>query len=85
MQCSPAPQDVVESVWVIGGPDGLRIDKLEAEFYRNPAGDFVLESEEITDVTVEALRPQMGATFGVDQLGVDADSVARALELPSSR
>jgi len=45
-----------------------------------PAGDLVLQSEQIASVAVEPLRPEMRVGRGIDQLGADAD----LLTLPSS-
>jgi hypothetical protein len=69
---------------MLGRPGGLRSDQLDPERIREPARDFVLQSEQIARVAVEPLGPQMGIGRGVDQLGVDAELIARSLTLPSS-
>ena len=39
----------------------------------NPGGDLVLHDKEVADVAVEALGPDLGVGFGIDQDSVDAD------------
>ena len=39
-------------------------------------GDLVLHLEDVGEVAVEALRPEMRAGRRVDELGIDADTVA---------
>src|ERR1035441_2082382 len=46
--------------------------------FRDRLADFVLNSEHVGHVAVEALRPQMSAGGGVDQLRSDAQTIARA-------
>src|SRR6516162_2432185 len=71
------PENVVERVGMLGGPRSLSSDQLYIERYRDPARDLVLQSEQIGHVAVESLSPQMSIGFGVDQLRIDADLVAR--------
>ena len=47
-------------------------------------GDLVLEGEQILQLTVVALGPEVGARRCVDQLGADADALAGERTLPSS-
>jgi hypothetical protein len=49
----------------------------------DPGRDLVLQAEQIARVTVEALGPQMRVGLGIDQLGVDADLVARSPDVAS--
>jgi hypothetical protein len=59
---------------------GFRRDQLLLERDRDPGCDLVLQSEQIARVAVEALGPQMRAGRGIDQLGIDADLIARPLD-----
>src|SRR5262245_37085985 len=63
---------------MLGRPSDLRINELEVERDRNPARNFVLEREHIARIAVEPLCPQMHIGLGIDQLGTDADLVARS-------
>ena len=67
---------------MLGRPGGLRADQLEVERDRDPARDLVLQSEQIARVAVEPLGPEMRVGLGIDQLGVDADLVARPPDAP---
>jgi hypothetical protein len=58
-------------------PGCLRSDQLDAERVREPARDLVLQREQIARVAGETLGPQMRIGLGIDQLGTDADLVAR--------
>ena len=40
-------------------------------------GNFVLEVEDILELAVEAFGPDMGAGFGIDQLGGNAETISR--------
>ena len=81
---SARPENVVERVGIFGRPGGLHGDQLSVEGSCDPARDLVLQSEQVDRVAVEPLRPQMDVAFGVDQLRIDADLVARPPDLPSS-
>ena len=63
---------------MLGRACRLRADQLEAERDRDPAGDLVLQGEQIAGVAVEPVRPQMRATIGIDQVSIGADLVTRA-------
>jgi hypothetical protein len=52
-------------------------DQLNVERSRDAACNLVLQREEIPRVAIEPLGPQMRIGCGVNQLGVDADPVAR--------
>jgi hypothetical protein len=67
---------------VTSRPGGFRFDQLEVEGNCDPARDLVLQDEQIADVAVEPLGPQMRAAFGIDQLSVDAHLAARAPDAP---
>ena len=75
--CGASPENVVQRVGILGRPGGLRADQREVERDRDPARDLVLQGEQIARVAVEPLGPQMRVGLGIDQLGVDADLVAR--------
>jgi tetratricopeptide (TPR) repeat protein len=85
---SPA-ENVVEGVERAGRPGGLPPDQLDAKRDRDPPRDVVFQGEQIADVTVKLLGPQKRIGLGVDQLGSDADLVARPTDTswrtPSSR
>ena len=51
----------------------LRDRQLRLQGASNPGGDLVLHDKEVTDVAVEALGPDLGVGFGIDQDSVDAD------------
>jgi hypothetical protein len=59
-------------------PSGLRRDQLDVERTRDPARDLVLEGEHIARIAVEPVCPEMRVGFGVNQLGADAELVARS-------
>ena len=65
---------------MLGPPCGLGADQFEIERHRDPARDLVLQREQVADVAVEALGPEMRVGRGVDQLGVDANPVLRSLD-----
>src|SRR6516225_3451540 len=56
---------------------GLSIGQFEVERNSDAVGDVVLQCEQIADIAVELLRPQMCIRLGVDQLSVDAHFAAR--------
>ena len=72
-----ASENVVQRVGMLGRPGSLRSDQFEAERVREPARDLVLQGEQIAGVAADALGPQMGVGLGIDQLGTDADLIAR--------
>src|SRR5438105_2751986 len=78
---SPAAHDEVPCVGIalIFRVDSAAhvLDQLKVERNGDPARDLVLQGEQIAYVSVEALGPQMRVALGIDQLGVDADLVAR--------
>jgi hypothetical protein len=77
-----SPEDVVERVGVFRRPGGLRSDQLDAERVCKPARDLALQSEQIADVVVEPIRPQMRVCRGINKLGADADLVTRSPDAP---
>ena len=54
---------------MLGRPGCLGSDQLDADRVRDPAGDLVLQREQICGVAVEPLRPEMRVGRGIDQLG----------------
>ena len=78
--CGASPENVVQRVGIGGRPGGLRADQREIERDSDAAGDLVLQGKQIADVALEPLGPQMRAGLGIDQLGVDADLLGRALD-----
>jgi len=65
---------------MVGLPASLSPDQLHVERVRDPARDLVLQREQVADVAVEALGPQMRVGLCVNQLGVDANPVVRSLD-----
>ena len=65
---------------MIGLPGRLCPNQRYIERVRDPARDLVLQREQVADVAVEALGPEMRVGRGVDQLGVDANPVLRSLD-----
>ena len=59
-------------------PSDLHPDELRTKCNGSPACDQVLHGEKISRIAVEPLRPQMRIGLGIDQLGVDADLIARS-------
>src|SRR5215472_8225831 len=70
-------EDVVQSIRMLGWSRRLSARQLDVERDGDAAGDLVLQREKVLHIAVELLSPQMGVGFGVDQLGIDADLVAR--------
>src|SRR6516165_4691630 len=67
---------------MLGRTGGLRSDQLNAKRIREPAGNLVLKREQLNHLAIETLSPQMCVALGIDQLGVNADLVARASDTP---
>jgi len=66
----------IESVEV-GDPavaSRLRLHQLTAQAVRQPIHHFILQLEQVRDILLEPIRPQMRAGLCVDQLRVDARS-----------
>src|SRR6516164_2252313 len=62
---------------MLARPGRLRGNQLNAELVREPDCDLVLHGKQVARVAAKALSPKMLVGFGGDQLGVDADLVAR--------
>jgi len=62
---------------MLGRSGALRSDQLDVEGVGDPPRDLTLQREQIANVTIEPLRPQMRICLGIDQLGVDADLMTR--------
>src|SRR5260370_24120293 len=75
-------ENILQRVGVLGRTTGLRGDQLEVERDGDPAGDLVLQGEEIARVAIEPLSPEMRVGLGIDQLGVDADLAAGPTDAP---
>ena len=63
-----------------GGAAGLGGDELDVEGAGEAGDDLVLGLEDVGDRLVEALRPQMGAAFDVDQLDGHPQAIPGALD-----
>jgi hypothetical protein len=55
---------------------GFSNDQLRTDGARDPARNLVLQIEQIGDLAVESVSPEVGATFRVDELRVYANLVA---------
>ena len=55
-------------------------DQFCAQFIGEPRDDLVLHVEEIGDGLVEALGPKMIAGLGIDELDIDPQAIAAALD-----
>ena len=71
------PEYEIQRISIVGRPGGLSIGQFEVERNSDAAGDVVLQCEQIADIAVELLRPQMCIRLGIDQLSVDAHFAAR--------
>src|SRR5438132_179278 len=69
----------IERIGVIGRTTRLCDRELPLERAGNARRNLVLHGEQIADVAVEALGPEMRAGLGVDQLDVDPDLMAGSL------
>ena len=69
---------------MLGRLGGLCSDQLNIERVREPARDLALKDKQIARVAVEPIRPEMRVGLGIDQLGADADLVARSPDAAST-
>ena len=69
---------------MLGRLGGLCSDQLNIERVREPARDLALQDKQIGRVAVEPIRPEMRVGLGIDQLGADADLVARSPDAAST-
>ena len=63
---------------------GRRLDRLpfawqqlDLELIHDRLRDFVLDGEDVGQISVVAIGPEVRSLFCIDQLGVDADAIAR--------
>ena len=61
------------------GSAGFRRGQLYVQSPRKPRDDLVLHIEQVPALAVEPVGPEMRATLGVDQLGIDADAQTGSL------
>src|SRR6516164_1870514 len=80
--CSAPPENVVEGVGMFGRPGRFRPDEFKVESNPDPAGDLILQGEQIARVAIGAVSPQMRVGLGIDQLGGDSDLIARSPDAP---
>ena len=73
---------MIQRIGTLRPAGGLRADQFLVERHGDPAGDLVLQRQQIGCVAVEPLRPQMSVVLGIDQLCVEADPVSGALYAP---
>src|SRR6516225_8795724 len=65
------PEYEVQRISIVGRSGGLSIGQFEVERNSDAAGYLVLQCEQIADIAVELLGPQMRVGLGVNQLGID--------------
>jgi len=70
-------KDVVQRIGMLRWAGSFRGDQVEIECNRDPARNLVLQGEQLARLAIKPLRPEMCVGLGVDQLGVDADLIAR--------
>src|SRR5439155_2229354 len=70
------PEYVIQRVGPLCRAGSFRTDQLPTECVGDAARDLVLRREQIADILVETLGPQMRVGCGVNQLRVDPDLVA---------
>jgi hypothetical protein len=69
---------------MFGQSGGLRADQLEIERDRDSTGDLILQGEQIAQVAIEPLSPEMRVGRGIDQLGRTRSWLPERRTLPSS-
>ncbi len=75
-----AAQDVVERIRMGDRAGGLGDRQLGLQCAGDARGDLVLQREQIAEVAVEPLRPELRAGCGIDQLDVDPHFLAGTLD-----
>src|SRR5919201_4083451 len=60
-------------------------NQFQAEHAGDPAGYVVLQFQIVATWTIEAVRPDMAASFSIDQLRVDSNLIAGALHAAFER
>ena len=77
-QCAHDQIPGIEAVWRLpASPCGLGRQDLRLDRPNDAVGDVVLQLENIEQLAIVSLRPQMGPLRGVDQLAGDPDRVGR--------
>ena len=67
---------------MLGWSGSFGSDQLNVERVCDPAGKFVLESEQIARVAVEPLCPKVCIGRGIDQLSADTELAAPSSDAP---
>ena len=82
----PATHGEIDGVGVpgTGGLFRFRLDEFDAQRIRQPRHHLILQLEQVGDVFLEAVGPEMRAGFCVDELGVDPHPVLSRCTEPSS-
>jgi len=78
----PAAHDEIARVWIdwifsLDPTTGVP-DEFNVEYARETASDFALRFRDVRAIGFEPVGPDMGTTFGVDELRVYADLVTRS-------
>jgi hypothetical protein len=60
------PENVVQDIWVVGRPGGLRAGQLQIKSDGDPARYLILQGEQIACVAIEALGPKMRIGLSID-------------------
>ena len=78
---SPPAHGEIEGVEIVDARVSLRLrdDEFVAQAIRQPRYDLILQFQQIGDVFIEPVGPEMRAGFRIDQLCVDAHPVLLAL------
>src|SRR5262245_43326453 len=72
------PQQVIERVGSLSPTGGFGSEQFPAERVGDAARDLVLYGEQIADIVVKTLRPEMRVGRCIDQLRVDPDLITRS-------
>src|SRR6516164_11596193 len=75
-----SPKNIIEHFGMVGRSDGFSRNQFQTKSGRDPPRDLALQRKQITGGAVEPLRPQMTAGLGIDELGSDANLLARPLD-----
>src|SRR5262249_13552025 len=60
------PENVIQRLWIVGWSGRLHANQFEVKRVRDPTGDFTLQREEVAEVAVEPISPQILVILGID-------------------
>ena len=78
LQRGAPPKQVIQRVGPLSRAGGFRTDQLPTECVGDATSDLVLYGEEIADIVVETLCPEMRIGCRIDKLRIYPDLVPRA-------